>query len=269
MSLDNAEEEPWSDKFEEYFANIGKLCKYNAKLNEEASYHFKGKKNLWGLPSVLWPGIMAPIVTMVGWSKGDDCNTITSADYLSTASLIISFMLSGIVGYYGFGEKMIQCEKMAVEWGGIAADIDEMLCRDRKFRLPADVFLTKIGMRVGYANGRNITLPKSIIHKVEKDMKCDQEILSNNVFENVKRYNTNKKTKDVQMTIMDDSNSVSSIIFHTAKEEVDNEDNNEDNEEEYDEEYDENTDNQNYLNGSEAVETASNLLKSIKEPEYN
>ncbi len=168
MSYTSTHEEPWTDEIEEYCRNQISTCILHVDLNDEAGYHFKRKRVLWGLPGILIPIIMASVSLMVGWSRKDTCVKITAADYVNSIGYLIVGVVNGVYGFFNFGTKSAKCFATSLMYASIKSQIDQELHRGKLFRIPADVFMTKIGMLMDNAAAQEEVIPESIIVKYAK-----------------------------------------------------------------------------------------------------
>ena len=165
MAYSNVYEEPWNDNIEKYFYNLREECVLHSQLNNDAGYHFKRKKNNWGLPSVLIPVIMAPISLMVGWSTNNTCSNITASDYINSIGYLAAGIVSGVYSYFNFGERTAKHFSVALLYDMIISEINMEMTKGVKFRVQADVFMVRITMLIASATNEEPTIPSFILAK--------------------------------------------------------------------------------------------------------
>lgn len=167
MSYTATYEEPWNPKIEKYFKNVRKAAQLHSKLNTEAGYHFKRKRVIWGLPGVLIPVVMAPIVVMTAMWEGDTCDTVNVSDYLSSVSLLLTGLFGGVFAFFNFGDRTQKHFASSLMYDTIDNEIKSELTRGAKYRIQADVFMTKMNMKMATAARLEEVIPKRILEENE------------------------------------------------------------------------------------------------------
>ena len=171
------EEEEWSDSSEEYLKQIMESCQEKATIHEKAGYIFKAKNTNWGLPSILLPVIMTPVTILIG---GGACDVSEAAKYVNAAAFLMTGLITGVISFFKFGEKMATHFNYSAKYGDLSSDIHSEISKNIKYRLQVDVFRTKIEMRMESLANFEPVLPRSLleqhkktktIHEMEKNMR--------------------------------------------------------------------------------------------------
>ena len=157
---DIAVEEPWNEKIENLIHEWKDLCRTKAKQHELAGYDFKRKNTIWGLPPVIVPIIMSPLSAVL--ESECDGQEIWKGYFTSTAFLIAGFF-SGVYSFFGFGKKMEKHFSYSARYSDIVTEIEAEMIKETKWRIPADVFMTKIKMNIENLSGSEPVLPAKFI----------------------------------------------------------------------------------------------------------
>lgn len=165
MSYNNKYEEPWSENIELYFQGLLEDARKHSKMNSEAGYHCRKKRIIWGLPGILIPVVMSPIVVMVGMATNDDCSKITASDYLSSLSLLMSGIFVGVSNYFNYGEKTSKHFAVSLLYDMITSEVTLELAKKRNFRVPADVFMVKVNQMLSSAAREEPVIPLEVLRK--------------------------------------------------------------------------------------------------------
>jgi len=160
-------EEPWGSDIEQYLMDVAKLSDEKASIHDDSGYHFKKKKADWGLPMVIIPAICSPISLMIGMARGDTCDTFTAADYFAATGFMLTAIFTAVYQFYDYGVKYQLHFNHAYIFSSISSKIKGKLVRNRKFREPADVFMTEVNMELDYAERTEPPPPKSISNRAE------------------------------------------------------------------------------------------------------
>lgn len=160
-----AREEPWCSQIEKYMNEVVKLCDEKANQHDEAGYFFKSKKVTWGLPMVIVPAIFSPVSLMMGWNRGDTCDTITASDYINASGFMFTAFFTAVYGFFDYGVKYQTHFNHSYMFGSISSKIKAELVKHRRFRRQADVFMVEINMELDNAVRNEPILPKSILKK--------------------------------------------------------------------------------------------------------
>lgn len=154
-------DEPWDNRIELYISKIRKNAYENALKHEEAGYHFKKRKTWFGLPTTIIPLVMAPITLVLG-------NEHPYALLISAAALLVSGLSSGIYDFFSYGEQTSDNFNSNTNWTILVSEIDCEFAKDRKFRQPADVFMSRVQMKFDALAMTAPVLPKVVIVAINK-----------------------------------------------------------------------------------------------------
>lgn len=107
-------------------------------------HHTKGEwcqtlRNMWGLPSIMIPLIMAPL------TQTFRDNPATS--YISMGAFMISGITSSISQYFNYGKKSEQHFNTEADYSDLITDIKEELAKSRDNRREAAVSMSAFKMR--------------------------------------------------------------------------------------------------------------------------
>ena len=139
-------EGPWNDKIEDFMNEWKNMCKLKSKIHSDSGYIYKKKNAIWGLPATIIPISMSPISIMIGYdSCSDNLNWQT---IFNACAFLISGIFSGVYSFYKYGEKMEQFFNFSARYYDVVTEIEAELIKERKYRVPADVFIVRIKMLV-------------------------------------------------------------------------------------------------------------------------
>lgn len=134
-------EEPWSDNIENLIIKWKIQCVDQSNIHEISGYKIKSNHNVFGLPPIIIPLVMTYLSQLMG-----ENTKITG----------LMFLLSGLSGaiykWLNLGEKYTLHFQYATKYQDIIFKINSELARDRKFRRPADVFITEIMSSMNHLN---------------------------------------------------------------------------------------------------------------------
>jgi hypothetical protein len=151
----NADEEMWHSEIEEQIKRWRKHAGRMHEYHNDAGYSFKTKKVRYGLLPIIVPLIMSPLSIIISeneWSV-----------YFNAVVMAIIGLFTGLVMFFGPGEKMQQHFSFSARYADIVTDIDAELVKYRQFRTSADVFTLKIKMMIDNLSFQEPVVPKSII----------------------------------------------------------------------------------------------------------
>jgi hypothetical protein len=150
------QEEPWTDKNEEYIRGLVHTCKTKIIHHDKAGYYFKKKYSHWGLPATLLPVIMAPISVLIeGYPE--------VGKFVNASAFIATSIIIGVSSFYRFGEQMANHFNTSKRYADISSDIELELIKGRKFRTQIDVFLTRTHMILASLSNTAPVIPQFII----------------------------------------------------------------------------------------------------------
>ena len=146
-------EEPWTDTIEDLIKHWRSHAIKMSEMHENAGYYVKGKHNIFGLPPIIIP------LTMTYVSQ------ILPEDQIRKDVIIngLMFLLSGLSGavykWLNLGEKYALHFQYSARYDDIITAIDTELSRQKKFRRPADVFITEIRCKIDNLNHTSPDFP--------------------------------------------------------------------------------------------------------------
>ena len=144
-------EEPWTDDIEDLIKHWRSHAIKMSEMHENAAYYVKGKHNMFGLPPIILPLSMTFI------------SQIIPEEHTSTIVNGAMFLLSGLSGavykWLNLGEKYALHFQYSARYDDIITAIDTELSRQKKFRRPADVFVTEIRCKIDNLNHTSPEFP--------------------------------------------------------------------------------------------------------------
>lgn len=153
-------EGPWNSEIEDFMNEWKTMCKLKSTLHSKAGYIYKKKNAHWGLPAMLIPISMAPISIMIGYNScSDDLNWQT---VFNSTAFLISGIFSGVYSFFKFGEKMEQFFNYSARYYDVFTEIEAELIKERKYRVPADVFIIRIKMLVDNLSKTEPVIPSKL-----------------------------------------------------------------------------------------------------------
>ena len=153
-------EGPWSQEIEDFMVEWKNMCKLKSNLHSKAGYIYKKKNAQWGLPTILIPISMSPISIMIGH---DACiNELNWQTIFNSCAFLISGIFSGVYSFFKYGEKMEQFFNFSARYYDVVTEIEAELIKERKFRVPADVFITRIKMLIDNLFKTEPIIPSSL-----------------------------------------------------------------------------------------------------------
>lgn len=128
------EEMKWTDKQEAYFEKILSECLSNQKKHDIKAHQFKKKYIYMSIPAIILPLLFASINEFL----------VDNYNYINTSAMMVSGVLSGINSFFNFGKKFEKHNQYAGLYDNLAGEIEVMLAKNKKFRIPCDVAMEKI-----------------------------------------------------------------------------------------------------------------------------
>lgn len=133
-------EEPWSVDLEHWVLYVRQIALTSMQEHDAEAYRLQRLHVLFGLPPVLVPLVMTFVSAVMGeWQY----------DYIVSSCL---FLVSGISGalykWMNLGELYTLHATFAARYYDLAMSIDAEMTRSRRFRRPADVFVTELRLNV-------------------------------------------------------------------------------------------------------------------------
>lgn len=136
--LSNRHEMPWNDDIEQLFQKWSIEIRALSAEHEKAGYVNKRKFGYCTLPNIF-------LSLMMGALSG----TLPESDntrYITVTGFVVSGLLTTVSNHYKFGKKQQQHFDSATRFSEVATEIESELIKPPAFRLPADVFLTRVKM---------------------------------------------------------------------------------------------------------------------------
>lgn len=137
----------WHSELMLYMQNIKRIASEKSAQHDSAGHYFHELDVRWGLPSVLIPAVLAPIIILVGLNTGDTCDTLTATDYVSTSGFVLTSFVTSINGYFRYGSRSTTHHLYASKYTNIITDIDAELIKSPAARMDGNVFLTTVKMK--------------------------------------------------------------------------------------------------------------------------
>lgn len=138
-------EEPWSDEIERLVKHWRDYSIVMADQHENAGYKIKFNHNILGLPPIIIP------ITMTFISQILPTNN-NSTNVFQGLMFLISGCTSALYKWLNLGERYSRHFSYSSRYNDITTAIDGELSRRRKFRRPADAFITEIRVKLDNLN---------------------------------------------------------------------------------------------------------------------
>ena len=138
-------DENWTKKTEKLAIEWKDLAHKACEGHRKAGFSNKFKHNVTGVPVIVLSAIFAPLTATLG-----SCESYTK--YISMVGFILTGILSGINGFYGFVQKHQRHMDYSGRYGEIVTDVQYELAKGRQFRTPPDQFLMKIQVKMDHLN---------------------------------------------------------------------------------------------------------------------
>ena len=141
----------WNEKIEDLFV------KYQAESKELADLHAiqsKRKKRFYyclSIPSVLLPIMMSSTTSYFG-SNHDYSVLVNSIGYLLISAI------TGLNTFLAYGQKYTKHDEASTRYDELYREIESILIKNKKYRLPADVSLEHILNKFIFLNMSSISV---------------------------------------------------------------------------------------------------------------
>jgi hypothetical protein len=141
----------WNEKIEDLFV------KYQAESKELSDLHaLQGKKKkkyhyMLSIPSVLIPIVMSSTTSYFG-NNHDYSVLANSLGYLFITAL------TGLNTFLGYGQKYTKHEEACTRYDELYREIESILIKNKKYRLPADVSLEHVLNKFIFLNMSSISV---------------------------------------------------------------------------------------------------------------
>ena len=135
-------EESWNDNSEQMLYEWSNQCAEKSSAHDKAGRKNKRYFAMVNLPVMLTSVTMSGLAGFVGdmpyWS------------YVNVAGLVGIGCMNAIGSFYNFGQKEQKHFDTATRYHEISIDVAAELNKGREFRIPSDVFVTQVRMRIAH-----------------------------------------------------------------------------------------------------------------------
>lgn len=141
--------DPWSNKIEDYVKKMRDKCLIKMDQHDRCSNHYKKRDVMTRLPTLILPSIFAPLVLLMA-NEEDPCaksDHIQISSYLSTSGFILTGIFTGIHNFFRYDHRVNKHNRFSAKYSDLITDIETELIKKKKYRIPADVFVTTIKMK--------------------------------------------------------------------------------------------------------------------------
>jgi hypothetical protein len=133
-------EEPWNDEAEKLLQTWVEDCGQASTLHDQAGKRHKCLFTAWSIPGMLLSVVMGGL----SGTFADD----PQIKYANMVGFIGIGVVQGVTGFFNFGKKSQRHFDYSSRYMTIATDIQTILVKRRSFRIPSDVCLSEIRMRL-------------------------------------------------------------------------------------------------------------------------
>jgi hypothetical protein len=137
--------EPWSEKSEKLLQGWKDICVNKENHHENQGRYYKLKHQLYGLPAILIPIIISPLVLILNISP-------TTAEIISTSSLISTGLFNGIHRFFGFQEKSFHHLEYGNKYAEQKTFIEVELAKEKEYRFSVDRFIEITQAKIDFLN---------------------------------------------------------------------------------------------------------------------
>mgnify|MGYP003986046341 CR=1 FL=1 len=135
-------DENWTTTTEELALEWLKNAKTASKKHYNSGIKNKFKHRLTGLPAMLLPAIFAPLT--VALAEVDGVQWVSMGGFIATA------FFSTINNFFEYSKMHQKHMDSSSRYSDLVSDIKYELAKERKYRQPPDVILTKIQLKLDY-----------------------------------------------------------------------------------------------------------------------
>ena len=135
-------EEAWNHKHEALAEEWMQDAKEASAAHNIKAKEFKCKHVSVGLPAVILPIAMAPISSTLADEPG--------IQYANMSAFLVTGILSAVHAFFGFDKKYQQHMDFSARYSALYTDLRYELTKARRFRAPADEFLTRVQMKIDH-----------------------------------------------------------------------------------------------------------------------
>ncbi len=147
----NPREEPWTDETEQLVRRWAQQMEALSELHDNAGYLVKTRYYRLAIPGILIPFVMGFVSQVL--PEGQTATITDGAMFMVTSGLV------GLQALFGYGQLYEQHFFYSSHYSNIVSRIESELSRRRKFRTPADVFITELKCTINNLNDNAPELP--------------------------------------------------------------------------------------------------------------
>ena len=144
-------EEPWTDSIEFLLTDWKEDLDKLSELHEYAGYIVKSRYYRLAIPGIAIPLVMG----FISQTLPEGQPAIISNGVV----FMVSGILSGLQTLFNYGQLYEEHFQYSSRFSDIVKRIDSELARKRKFRTPADVFLTEVKCKIEYLTEGSPEMP--------------------------------------------------------------------------------------------------------------
>jgi hypothetical protein len=145
-------EEPWSNNIELLLHKWRNQVLKLSEVHDESGYIVKFRYQRLAVPVIMIPFIMGLVTQNLSTES-------TEVPLVNGIMFMITGTLNGFQTFFSYGQLYEQHFQYSARYSDVVNRIDSELARKRKFRTPADVFITEIKCRIDNLNDTAPTLP--------------------------------------------------------------------------------------------------------------
>ena len=127
-------QEPWTENNEKLLQGWKDICINKENHHTNQGRYYKLKNYIYGLPSILIPIVISPLVLILNISPN-------TAEIISTSSLIATGLATGIHRFFGFQERSMKHYEYSGKYAELKTFIEVELAKEREFRFSVDRFI--------------------------------------------------------------------------------------------------------------------------------
>jgi hypothetical protein len=145
MSISLKMNEPWTEASEKLLKSWLDICVNKSEFHERQGKYFKWKNQLYGLPAILIPIVITPLVLILNISP-------ITAEIVSTSSLIATGVFNGVHRFFDFQKKSFQHLEYSGKYNELKTFIEVELAKEREYRFDADRFIEITQAKIDFLN---------------------------------------------------------------------------------------------------------------------
>ena len=126
--------EPWSENNEKLLKSWKDICINKENHHANQGHYYKLKHHIYGLPAILIPIVITPLVLILNISP-------ITAEIISTSSLIATGVFNGVHRFFGFQERSMKHYEFSGKYAELKTFIEVELAKEREYRFDVDRFI--------------------------------------------------------------------------------------------------------------------------------